>query len=40
VIGILEVSGERLDREYLARWFAELGLEALWGRASAGVEAR
>ena len=40
VIGILEVSGERLDREYLARWIAELGLEALWGRASAGVEAR
>ena len=40
VIGILEVSGERLDREYLARGIAELGLQALWDRASAGVEAR
>jgi hypothetical protein len=40
VIGFVEVSGERLDREYLARWIAELGLEALWERASAGVEAR
>ena len=38
VIGILEMSGERLDRGYLAHWIAELSLEALWGRANAGVE--
>lgn len=32
VIGILEVSGERLDRGYIARWIAELDLQALWQR--------
>jgi len=32
VIGILEVSGERLDREYIARWIAELDLQELWQR--------
>ena len=38
VIGILEVSGERLDRDYIARWIAELGLHALWDRANSEVE--
>jgi hypothetical protein len=40
VVGILEVSGEGLDRDYLARWVAELGLQPLWDRASAEVERR
>jgi hypothetical protein len=40
VVGILEVSGERLDRDYLARWVAELGLQALWDRANAEVAGR
>lgn len=32
VIGILETSGERLDREYLERWVEDLGLVDLWRR--------
>lgn len=32
VVGILEVSGESLDRSYLERWTEELGLRALWDR--------
>ena len=40
VVGILDVSGERLDRAYLARWVSELGLESLWDRANAEVEHR
>ncbi|MEN8160170.1 MAG: hypothetical protein ABFS41_08880 [Myxococcota bacterium] len=40
VVGILEVSGEGLDRAYIARWVSELGLEDLWDRASAEVERR
>jgi hypothetical protein len=35
VVGILEVSGERLDRAYIEGWVGELGLEALWARAEA-----
>lgn len=38
VVGILEVSGERLDRDYIARWIAELGLQALWDRAKSEAE--
>lgn len=38
VIGILAASGERLDRDYIARWVAELGLQALWVRAKSEVE--
>jgi len=38
VIGILEVSGERLDRNYIARWIAELDLKALWDRAKSEAE--
>ncbi len=38
VIGVLEVSGERLDHDYLARWIAELGLQSLWVRALAQAE--
>jgi len=33
VVGILETSGERLDRGYLERWIEELGLRSLWDRA-------
>jgi hypothetical protein len=40
VAGILEVSGERLDRSYIARWVAELSLQPLWDRANAAVERR
>jgi hypothetical protein len=32
-VGILETSGERLDRGYLERWIEELGLRSLWDRA-------
>jgi hypothetical protein len=35
VVGILETSGERLDRGYLERWIEELGLRSLWDRALA-----
>ncbi len=38
VVGILEVSGERLDRDYIARWIAELDLRSLWDRAQSEVE--
>jgi hypothetical protein len=38
VIGVLEVSGPGLDRDYVERWVAELGLEALWRRANAEAE--
>ena len=31
VVGILELSGEGLDRSYIERWIDELGLRALWG---------
>jgi hypothetical protein len=40
VVGILEVSGEGLDRDYIARWVAELELQPLWDRANAEVERR
>jgi predicted nucleotidyltransferase len=32
VVGILEVAGGRLDRAYIERWVAELGLLDLWAR--------
>jgi hypothetical protein len=32
VAGILEVSGETIDREYIGRWVEELGLENAWRR--------
>lgn len=37
VVGVLELSGDRLDRAYLARWIAELGLEDLWQRVVSDV---
>lgn len=36
VAGILSVSGGELDREYLERWIAQLGLGDLWSRVSDG----
>ncbi len=30
--GIVEVHGDRLDRRYIERWVADLGLEDLWAR--------
>lgn len=33
VAGILEVSGETIDREYIGRWVEELGLEDAWRQA-------
>lgn len=33
VAGILEVNGETLDRDYIGRWVAQLGLESAWRRA-------
>lgn len=38
--GILEASGERLDRAHIARWVTELDLLPLWERANAAVERR
>jgi hypothetical protein len=35
VVGVLEMQGDRLDRAYLERWAAELGVTALWHRARA-----
>jgi hypothetical protein len=35
VVGILDVSGEHLDREYIASWVEDLDLRALWARANA-----
>jgi hypothetical protein len=35
VVGILEVSLDRLDRSYIERWIDELDLRALWLRAQA-----
>jgi hypothetical protein len=40
VVGILEVSGECLDRVHNAHWVAELDREPLWERANAEVERR
>jgi len=39
VVGILEVSGERLDRGYITRWVSELDLVALWNRANSDADA-
>jgi hypothetical protein len=33
--GIVEATGDGLDRDYLARWVAELGLETEWAAALA-----
>ena len=38
VVGILEMSGESLDRRYIERWVDELGLRAQWERARSEVE--
>jgi hypothetical protein len=33
VAGILEVSGQNLDRDYISRWVRQLGLDGAWRRA-------
>jgi hypothetical protein len=38
VRGILDLSGEHLDRVYVAHWVAELGLQSLWERVSSAAE--
>ncbi|MGI9590618.1 MAG: hypothetical protein ACR2P8_04560, partial [Myxococcota bacterium] len=38
VVGILEQSGEGLDRSYIDRWISELGLRELWERAQSQAE--
>jgi hypothetical protein len=30
IAGVLKISGDRLDRAYLAEWVARLGLDAVW----------
>jgi hypothetical protein len=30
IAGVLKISGERVDREYVARWAAQLGLTEVW----------
>jgi hypothetical protein len=39
VVGILQMSGEGLDRPYIDRWVEELGLGSLWRRALSDSEA-
>lgn len=36
VAGILQASGDRLDRAYIERWVGELGLLDLWRRVAQG----
>jgi hypothetical protein len=38
VAGILGASGDVLDRDYLERWIAELGLDEVWSRAQTLVD--
>lgn len=38
VAGILRVSGDGLDRDYISRWVRQLGLVELWERASSIAE--
>jgi hypothetical protein len=38
VAGILAASGDVLDRDYVERWIAELGLNDVWSRARELVE--
>jgi hypothetical protein len=33
VVGIIEVLGPQMDREYISRWVNELGIESLWADA-------
>jgi hypothetical protein len=34
IVGMLDVSGDRIDREYLAHWVAQLGLSSEWQQVS------
>lgn len=34
VVGMLQLSGESLDRAYVQRWVVELGLDELWEKVS------
>ena len=36
--GILDLSGESLDRDYIERWVSELDLRPLWRRVTAEAE--
>lgn len=37
VVGILQLSGESLDRGYIERWVVELGIDELWRRVSSNL---
>jgi hypothetical protein len=37
VVGILEMRGHELDRAYVERWVADLGVEELWQRVQSEV---
>lgn len=34
VVGVIELCGDTLDRDYIERWTRELGVEGLWERVS------
>ena len=38
IVGVLSVQGDALDREYLDRWAAELGISELLDRARNAAE--
>ncbi len=38
VVGMLQVSGESLDRAYIRKWVVELGLGELWTKASSDAQ--
>lgn len=30
IAGVLRISGDRIDREYIGRWAEQLGLQEIW----------
>lgn len=39
ITGVLRISGDRLDRDYLERWVEELGLRAVWDLVQKRIDA-
>jgi hypothetical protein len=39
VVGVLEMSGSELDRDYIERWARELHVEVLWRRVQSEAKA-
>ncbi|NLX12695.1 MAG: hypothetical protein GXY44_03450 [Phycisphaerales bacterium] len=38
IAGVLKISGEQVDREYISEWAARLGLESIWQAIVARLE--